>query len=202
MDKPYSSKSDIWSLGCVIYEATSLKPPFRSDSMEGLFKKILNGYYPNIPTNYSKELESVIRSMLQVNPKKRPTCDELAENPIISKKIDELFNCDMEPYENELLETIRCPKNLEALSRNKLPSPAYDGEKRSKVRISEKINVKPSLSKNKNRSRKQSKNEDYFTHNQSVNVGLASPFDPTPSVSPRKLKENNKSGVLKEKAAL
>lgn len=143
MDKPYSNKSDIWSLGCVIYEATSLKPPFRSDSMEGLFKKVLNGYYPNIPSHYSKDLSNVIRSMLNVNPKKRPNCDDLASSSIISSKIDDLFNCDMDPYENELLETIKCPKNIESLSKNRLPQPTYESPKKVKVRIAEKINLKP-----------------------------------------------------------
>ena len=47
MDKPYSNKSDIWSLGCVLYESVCLRPPFKSESMEGLFKKV------------SKELETV-----------------------------------------------------------------------------------------------------------------------------------------------
>lgn len=41
-DKPYELKSDIWSLGCIIYEFCALKPPFTATSMEGLFKKVFN----------------------------------------------------------------------------------------------------------------------------------------------------------------
>ncbi len=47
-DKPYDTKSDIWSLGCVMYEATTLKPPFTSNSMEGLYKRVLKGIYHSI----------------------------------------------------------------------------------------------------------------------------------------------------------
>ena len=32
-DQPYDKSSDIWSLGCVLYEICSLKPPFRADDM-------------------------------------------------------------------------------------------------------------------------------------------------------------------------
>ncbi len=48
-DLPYDKKSDIWSLGCVIYQTITLKPPFRANDMEGLFKKITRGFYPRIP---------------------------------------------------------------------------------------------------------------------------------------------------------
>jgi serine/threonine protein kinase len=112
MDKPYSNKSDIWSLGCVLYEAVVLKPPFRSDSMEGLFKKVLNGLYPAIPKHYSKDIGYVISKMLNVNSAKRPSCEELLQNQVIQKRINELVDTEIPMPEDALLDTIRCPKNL------------------------------------------------------------------------------------------
>lgn len=55
-DEPYDVKSDIWSLGCVLYEMIALKPPFTADDMEGLFKCVTKGHFPRIPKNFSHEL--------------------------------------------------------------------------------------------------------------------------------------------------
>jgi len=55
-DQPYDLKSDIWSFGCVVYEMCSLVPPFRADDMNGLFKKVLKGQYPPIPSHYSMDM--------------------------------------------------------------------------------------------------------------------------------------------------
>ena len=47
-DQPYDSKSDIWSLGCVVYELLTYNPPFMANDMNGLYNKIQKGVYKKI----------------------------------------------------------------------------------------------------------------------------------------------------------
>ena len=46
----------MWSVGCVLYELCTLNPPFRAQDMNGLYKKVIRGIYPNIPAQYSPDL--------------------------------------------------------------------------------------------------------------------------------------------------
>lgn len=123
-DKPYDSKSDIWSLGCVIYEVASLAPPFQAMDMKGLYKKVIAGDYPPIPPLYSEDLTRVIKLMLKVDPRSRPSCSELLSNPLVLK------HCETsEPLaQNELLNTIKIPKQIGALTKS-LPASNYASQK-------------------------------------------------------------------------
>lgn len=56
---------------------TTLKPPFRAEDMDGLYKKVIKGAYSKIGDNYSKQLATVIKNMLQVNPSNRPDAGQL-----------------------------------------------------------------------------------------------------------------------------
>ena len=52
-DQPYDGKSDIWSLGCVIYEVAALEPPFKATDLQSLYRKVKAGQYKPISTYYS-----------------------------------------------------------------------------------------------------------------------------------------------------
>jgi NIMA (never in mitosis gene a)-related kinase len=72
-DLPYDMKSDIWSLGCVFYEMLALLPPFRSNNMSKLMKKVCSGNFNPPPSGFSQDIVQVVSSLLKVDPKERMT---------------------------------------------------------------------------------------------------------------------------------
>ncbi|XP_074027901.1 maternal embryonic leucine zipper kinase isoform X2 [Leptinotarsa decemlineata] len=71
---------DIWAMGVLLYTLLVGALPFDDDSIDGLYKKILTGKYEE-PPFLSKGSSSLIKSMLQVDPKKRITITELLSHP-------------------------------------------------------------------------------------------------------------------------
>lgn len=87
MNKPYSFKSDIWSLGVLLYEMTVLKMPFDAKSMPMLTLRIIKGEYMKVPNVFSNELSELISTLLTVDHKKRPDIDQVLQSPILRNRI-------------------------------------------------------------------------------------------------------------------
>ena len=79
----YTLKSDIWSLGCIIYELCAREPPFNAKTHFQLVQKIKDGRVAMLPDMYSPELNQVIRDCLKVNPDRRPDTVQLLNLPVV-----------------------------------------------------------------------------------------------------------------------
>lgn len=146
-DKPYNSSSDIWSVGCVIYEMAALRPPFMANDMKGLYEKVIRGIFPPIPPGYSADLSSVISLMLQVNPVNRPTCTKLLETDLVRRH--DRGTASVIPN-NDLLSTIKFVPSIREMS-SRLPAANYSKNKRLRGRsIGSIAEEQSSLSSRKN----------------------------------------------------
>jgi serine/threonine protein kinase len=126
-DVPYDHKSDMWSLGCIIYEMAALEPPFHAETMEGLYKEIQKANYKNISLKYSKDLSDFIKSLLRVNPNDRMDCEALLSSNFIQEKTDNRFKLILEGSQRNsgFLKTIMVPDNPLKLS-NLMPKANYE----------------------------------------------------------------------------
>ena len=91
-NKPYNDKSDVWSMGCLLYEMATLRCPFDARDMRGLIIKILRGAYPPLPRQFSPELAQLVAKCLARQPSARPSVNELLAMPIIRKRIEKFLS--------------------------------------------------------------------------------------------------------------
>ena len=202
-NQPYDNKSDVWSLGCVIYEMCKLIPPFQAKNMDELYKKIVRGFYPQIPSRYSDDLKEIIKLMIQTEVGARPSCDELLKMSIVIKKA-EIINKNLIELNNnnidnnkKLLSTIRIPSEFSNLSWN-LPKPNYfPNENKIKNNIEDSKQFLDLISKKNNKKENKYENgkqKDFkIKENTSINIGNKN----SGMISPIKIKD--KDFILSEK---
>lgn len=127
VQEPYDGKkSDVWSLGVVLYFINTGHYPFRGSTIKEMEEKITTGTY-EIPPHVSGPLENLIHQMLTVSPEMRPSIAEIENHPWVKKsevKIPTMTEPDyhvigklggMGFNENEILESLHNKKYNESM---------------------------------------------------------------------------------------
>ncbi|XP_059196118.1 serine/threonine-protein kinase Nek11 [Centropristis striata] len=86
----YDYKSDIWALGCLLYQMCSLSHAFQAPSFLSVVKRIVEGTAPTLPRRYSQELDAVLQRMLQKEPASRASAAELLKTQFMERNMKEM----------------------------------------------------------------------------------------------------------------
>ncbi|NWR14700.1 NEK5 kinase, partial [Emberiza fucata] len=89
-NRPYNNKTDIWSLGCVLYELCALKHPvstFQGNSLHELVLKICRGRFQPVSPNYSYDLRLLISQLFKISPRDRPSINSILRKPFLQKLV-------------------------------------------------------------------------------------------------------------------
>ncbi|NXR20539.1 NEK3 kinase, partial [Cinclus mexicanus] len=113
---PYNNKSDIWSLGCILYELCTLKHPFQAKSWKHLILKICKGSYDPLPSHYSYELHYLIKQMFKRNPQNRPSASTILARGCLTKLVK---NCLPSEMANEFEQVLKETKKHESSAARK-----------------------------------------------------------------------------------
>jgi NIMA (never in mitosis gene a)-related kinase len=92
MEKPYSFASDIWALGCILYELAALRVPFDAGSLQSLIQKITRGPTPVIPSAYHQDLRQLCCDLLHREQDKRPAAAEILQRNMIQAEIRRMLH--------------------------------------------------------------------------------------------------------------
>jgi len=112
----YNEQSDIWSLGCLIYEMAALHPPFEARTQLALAVKIKEGQVQRFSEHYSEDLWRLVRDMLTLDFTQRPSVEALLDTPILAQKRSEkLLRDQMQQQKCKEEELTRTKERLDQL---------------------------------------------------------------------------------------
>ncbi|XP_070094249.1 serine/threonine-protein kinase Nek11 isoform X3 [Equus caballus] len=87
----YNTKSDIWSLACILYEMCCMNHAFTGSNFLSIVLKIVEGDTPSLPERYPRELNAIMERMLNKNPSLRPSAIEILKIPYIEEQLQHLM---------------------------------------------------------------------------------------------------------------
>jgi len=127
-NKQYDKKSDLWAMGCILYELCTLNHAFDASNLLGLVFKIVQESYPPIPDVYSPELRELVGQLLSKDPSRRPSCRRIFRMPFIRKRLEELATSaslgDAPASTTELKHPASAPSLIESNENHVYSSPA------------------------------------------------------------------------------
>ncbi|XP_051566594.1 serine/threonine-protein kinase Nek5 [Myxocyprinus asiaticus] len=85
--RPYNNKTDMWSLGCVLYELCTLRHPFEGSNLKQLVLRICRGRYTPVSQCFSAELRLMLNQLFKVSPRDRPSVNSLLKRPLLQTQI-------------------------------------------------------------------------------------------------------------------
>ena len=173
-DMPYNQKSDVWALGCILYELCTFRHPFNATNQGALIIKILNANPEPIFNCYSSQLQYLVNQILEKNYEKRPNCWDLLNNPIIVEKakqfslyqdILDIFSYNNIITQNDYNRIVNISKNK--INRNNLDCVPLDSEN---ILFGQKVHVEKINQKGKKNVRENKNNHNNNNRNNCLSV--------------------------------
>ncbi|NXS21236.1 NEK5 kinase, partial [Mystacornis crossleyi] len=142
-NQPYNNKTDIWSLGCVLYELCALKHPvstFQGNSLHELVLKICRGRFQPVSPHYSYDLRVLISQLFKISPRDRPSISSILRKPFLQKLV--LRYLPPEVTQEELSHTVIHSKRPSALQSGAKQIQAY---KLQKTRVQDPVSLESGI---------------------------------------------------------
>ncbi|XP_039512331.1 serine/threonine-protein kinase Nek4 isoform X2 [Pimephales promelas] len=170
-NKPYNYKSDIWALGCCVYEMATLKHAFNAKDMNSLVYRIVEGKLPQMPSKYDPQLGDLIKRMLCKRPEDRPDVKHILRQPYIKHQISMFLEATKE-------KTAKSRKN----ATNSKPSAGSDGSTKPNHE------VQPQCLNSESKTRRRKVEENNLNRQQLCNGAVENvvPDPPLPPKSPNR----------------